>query len=380
MILLGILAAIAIPAYNGIVDRARASVVEAAAANALKEAIVADSMGSDSSKFQEILDNNSNDDVTVTYHDSSGQRSNVPGKPIVVESWWNDGSTEKFNVVVPAPTTPGGGEVTPPEDVDSLFRMTLRCDNDGTFSTNLYPLDEVIITNKSDNSQSVYNDYAPNDYSDQEFDLLGGIEYTFTASAVGDNFDSMYVARWPGADCIRSIDSWGSQASDSLATALEYAPNLEYVAPIPLNVTNINAMFQNSPFNGDLSEWDTSNVENMSQLFAWSGFNNSSISNWDTSSVTDMSSMFSGYASRFNQDISEWDVSNVKDMSDMFAYNEYFNFPIGEWDVSNVEDMSGMFQDASAFNQDISTWDVSNVTNYYRFADGSPLQFLPNFN
>jgi len=41
------------------------------------------------------------------------------------------------------------------------------------------------------------------------------------------------------------------------------------------------------------------------------------ISNWDTSNVTDMSEMFNE-ASNFNQDISNWDTSNVTNMSDMF--------------------------------------------------------------
>jgi len=35
------------------------------------------------------------------------------------------------------------------------------------------------------------------------------------------------------------------------------------------------------------------------------------ISNWDVSNVTDMSFMFKG--SSFNQDLSSWDVSNVAD-------------------------------------------------------------------
>ncbi|MDC1524902.1 BspA family leucine-rich repeat surface protein [Planktomarina temperata] len=40
--------------------------------------------------------------------------------------------------------------------------------------------------------------------------------------------------------------------------------------------------------------------------------------NWDTSLVTDMSSAFSGYW-QFNGDISGWDTSNVTNMGTMFS-------------------------------------------------------------
>ena len=44
--------------------------------------------------------------------------------------------------------------------------------------------------------------------------------------------------------------------------------------------------------------------------------------------------MFSG--SKFNGDISEWDTSNVTDMSFMFYYS-LFNGDISKWDFSNLK-------------------------------------------
>ena len=41
--------------------------------------------------------------------------------------------------------------------------------------------------------------------------------------------------------------------------------------------------------------------------------------------------------SQFNGDISNWDVSNVTNMIGMF-YNSQFNGDISNWDVSNVID------------------------------------------
>jgi surface protein len=42
------------------------------------------------------------------------------------------------------------------------------------------------------------------------------------------------------------------------------------------------------------------------------------------------------WASKFNGDISNWDVSNVKDMSKMFEDNKFFNSDISRWNPKNV--------------------------------------------
>ena len=60
--------------------------------------------------------------------------------------------------------------------------------------------------------------------------------------------------------------------------------------------------------------------------------------------------------------ISDWDVSQVTDMSGLFYMKNTFNDNISNWDVSNVTNMLDMFSNATAFNQDISSWNVSNVT------------------
>jgi len=113
---------------------------------------------------------------------------------------------------------------------------------------------------------------------------------------------------------------------------------------------------------GHISNWDTSNVNNMSNLFDYASIFNQPIGSWDVSNVTNMREMFRS-ASSFNQPIGSWDVSNVTNMSEMFRSASSFNQPIGSWDVSNVLDMNTMFHYATSFNQPIGSWDVSNVTN-----------------
>ena len=55
-----------------------------------------------------------------------------------------------------------------------------------------------------------------------------------------------------------------------------------------------------------------------------------------------MEGMFYG-CKAFNQDISNWDVSNVTDMSCMFYMCKAFNQDISKWDVSNVKNASNTF-------------------------------------
>ena len=85
----------------------------------------------------------------------------------------------------------------------------------------------------------------------------------------------------------------------------------------------------------------------------------------DVSEIEDMSDLFNAYDNEifkdFNGDVSQWNVSNVKYMKQMFYCCVKFNGDISQWDVSNVKNMRWMFGACKKFNCDISGWDVSNV-------------------
>lgn len=79
------------------------------------------------------------------------------------------------------------------------------------------------------------------------------------------------------------------------------------------NVDNMTALFAfaNVP-NLDLSTWDTSNVKYMEGMFYKSTFNNPSIEKWNVSSCVNFRNMF--YASNFRYDISKWVPGSVPEI------------------------------------------------------------------
>ena len=133
------------------------------------------------------------------------------------------------------------------------------------------------------------------------------------------------------------------------------------------NVTNMKKLFWETEFNGDISQWNVSNVTDMTSMFcsqkdSFYAFNGD-LNNWDVSNVTTMEMMFMG-ACGANPSISKWDVSNVKDMYQMFAWNQKFDDDISNWNVGNVRNMALMFYE-SGFNGDLSKWDVSKVQDMH---------------
>ena len=67
----------------------------------------------------------------------------------------------------------------------------------------------------------------------------------------------------------------------------------------------------------DLSKLDVSEIKDMCNIFSYSNFNGD-ISNWNTSNVTNMDYMFYE-ATNFNGNIGNWNTSKVTSMEYMFC-------------------------------------------------------------
>lgn len=89
----------------------------------------------------------------------------------------------------------------------------------------------------------------------------------------------------------------------------------------------------------------------------------------DTSAIAGMSELFGNVdsyfdedgLSEFNGDISDWNVSNVRDMEMMFSYS-VFNGDLSKWNVRNVRIMEKMFE-GSKFLGDLSSWKVDKLAH-----------------
>lgn len=148
----------------------------------------------------------------------------------------------------------------------------------------------------------------------------------------------------------------------------------------PLNTSKVKTMKgmfaeQRKENQINLSTMDTSNVEDMSEMFAGGVLTSVDLSGLNTSKVTNMSSMFKESLKLTNVNFGHIDTSHVTDMSHMFdmvepSYSYITNNPdltnldVSALNTSNVVNMSDMFAGLKKVtNLDLSTFDTSNVEN-----------------
>ncbi len=73
----------------------------------------------------------------------------------------------------------------------------------------------------------------------------------------------------------------------------------------------------------DISNWDTSNVEDLSYILSEIKSNLPDISKWNTKNVKTIEGLFyKCYSIKSLLDISRWDTLNVENMNDIFAWCE----------------------------------------------------------
>lgn len=130
-------------------------------------------------------------------------------------------------------------------------------------------------------------------------------------------------------------------------------------------VENISGLFDGAAaFNQEITSWNLSTVKDASKMFA----NNTKYNQWmntlfaSANVVEDVSGMFEN--SNYNGVLSNWIFHEALDASDMFKNNTTFNQyiePMFNSTSARIEDLSGMFEGATSFNKKITNWKPANA-------------------
>lgn len=136
----------------------------------------------------------------------------------------------------------------------------------------------------------------------------------------------------------------------------------------------------------DVSDWDTSNVIDMSYMFASAitdkemSLKSLDVSRWNTENVLSMRQMFQLCVAIKALDVSNWDTGNVQSFKGMFQRcRSLSTLDVSNWDTKNVTDMSFMFHCKDIMplgNLDVSKWDVSSVRNFDHFVAHAKLRLI----
>jgi len=122
-----------------------------------------------------------------------------------------------------------------------------------------------------------------------------------------------------------------------------------------------------------LSEWDLSNVENISYMFAATNINDlRSVSGWNTRNIKNMTGLFCLEYDKTPNSITDlnplknWDVSNIEDISFMFGGRKISSLKsLERWELFKIKSLEGMFRKCEFLNglEGIENWNLFSCKN-----------------
>ena len=211
----------------------------------------------------------------------------------------------------------------------------------------------------NNNGSSAINNWSINPTSSVIFDTM-----FYNATAFNQPIGNWNVSK------VTSMANMFVQASSftqPLANWERVTPDISTTG----NVTNMSAMFQSTPYNSSINNWDVSKVTDFGYMFSGATLFNQPLNSWTTSAMIVTAFMFSG-ASTFNQPLGNWNVSNLVITNSMFQNAILFNQPLANWErstlgnvstMSKVIDINSMFNGATAFQQYIGNWNLKSLGN-----------------
>lgn len=156
----------------------------------------------------------------------------------------------------------------------------------------------------------------------------------------------------------------------------QYVETIQFSGGIDMsNVTNMSYMFNSCTKLTSVdfgTDFNTKNVTNMAQMFNnCTSLTSLDVSDFDTSNVTNMSGMFSSCRALTDLDLSNFDTSKVTDMQSMFSKCVLLtSLDLGNFNTGNVMNMNYMFWDSSKLKTIYVTegnWSSSQATTTWMF-------------
>ena len=215
-----------------------------------------------------------------------------------------------------------------------------------------------------------------------EGELVQGAEY------INGQYTYRYMQEHDGTNWNNiETDGWGVILTDKESTDPVTTSLCKTINEKPIVSTSY--MFYNSKTKSiNTSSFNTSNVTNMTQMFAGTNrLERINVSNFDTSNVTTMNAMFKDAKSLKTIDLSNFNTSNVSDVSNIFnGDNSLVNVNIDNWDIrkinnngesifngSNIKNVSARnlnipesltnWSYSTIERLDVTGWNLSNTTS-----------------
>jgi hypothetical protein len=126
--------------------------------------------------------------------------------------------------------------------------------------------------------------------------------------------------------------------------------------------------------NGNTNVWNTANVTSMDYLFFGSGIRGLGIELWNTSALTTMANMFAfcnnvsvDFTPGKNGDLTIWNTRNVQNMQQTFYYAAATNNfqGISQWNTLSVKSFDSMLE-GSTIDTNLGSWNIGNAISMTR--------------